>query len=256
MIIQVANTGTSTAPFGVFDTPAANAVVSGEIGVTGWAVDDIGIAGVDIFRSPLSGETAQANGLVFLGGATLVAGARDDVQAASRPVRMSQKAGWGYMLLTNMLPGGGNGRFTLHAFARDVDGHSTLLGSRAITATNAAARLPFGTIDTPMQGETVSGTIVNFGWALTPNPNTIPTDGSTIGVYVDGILLGHPVYSNFRSDIAELFPGLKNTGGAVGYFMLDTTLLTNGVHTIAWGVVDDAGNAQGIGSRYFTVNNP
>jgi hypothetical protein len=38
--------------------------------------------------------------------------------------------------------------------------------------------------------------------------------------------------------------------------MLDTTLLTNGVHTIAWGVVDDAGNGQGIGSRYFTVSNP
>ena len=144
----------------------------------------------------------------------------------------------------------------LHAFARDVDGHSTLLGSRVITATNASAQLPFGTIDTPLQGETVSGTIVNFGWALTSVPNTIPTDGSTIGVYVDGIFVGRPVYNNFRSDIAALFPGLNNTNGAVGYFMLDTTLLTNGVHTIAWGVVDDVGNAQGIGSRYFTVSNP
>jgi hypothetical protein len=256
VIVQVANTGTSTAPFGVFDTPTPNAVVSGEIGVTGWAVDDIGVAGVDIFRSPLAGESTQPNGLVFLGGATLVAGARSDVQAAYPTRPMSEKAGWGYMLLTNMLPGGGNGSFMLHAFARDVDGHSTLLGSRVITATNASAQLPFGTIDTPMQGETVSGTIVNFGWALTSLPNTIPVDGSTIGVYVDGIFLGHPVYNNSRSDIATLFPGYHNTDGAVGYFMLDTTLLTNGVHTIAWGVVDNAGNAQGIGSRYFTVSNP
>jgi hypothetical protein len=254
--IQVPSFGASTAPIGVFDTPVANAIVSGEVGVTGWAVDDIGIAGVDIYRSPRAGEPRNANGLVFLGRATLVAGARSDVQAAYPTRPMSEKAGWGYMLLTNMLPNGGKGAFTLHAFARDVDGHSTLLGSRVITATNGAAKLPFGTIDTPIQGETVSGTIVNFGWALTPQPNMIPVDGSTIGVYVDGVLLGHPVYNNLRPDIAGLFPGYMNTDGAVGYFMLDTTLLTNGVHTIAWGVADNAGNGQGIGSRYFTVSNP
>ena len=121
---RVSNFGASTAPFGVFDTPTANAVVSGEIGVTGWAVDDIGIAGVDIFRSPLAGEGTQPNGLVFLGDATLVAGARSDVQAAYPTRPMSEKAGWGYMLLTNMLPGGGNGTFMLHAFARDVDGQA------------------------------------------------------------------------------------------------------------------------------------
>ncbi len=256
VMIQVPSLGTSTAPIGVFDTPVAGAVVSGEIGVTGWAVDDIGIAGVDIYRSPRAGEPRNANGLVFLGAATLVAGARGDVQAAYPTRPMSEKAGWGYMLLTNMLPGGGNGPFTLHAFARDFDGHSTLLGSRVITATNVTAKLPFGTIDTPTQGQTVSGTIVNFGWALTPQPNIIPVDGSTISVYVDDVFMGHPVYNNFRSDIAGLFPGYRNTGGAVGHFMLDTTLLTNGVHTIAWGVVDDQGNAQGIGSRYFTVSNP
>lgn len=256
VIVRVPNLGTSTAPIGVFDTPLANAVVSGEIGVTGWAVDDIGIAGVDIYRSPLAGEPRNSNGLVFLGGATLVAGARPDVQGANPTRPMSEKAGWGYMLLTNMLPGGGNGPFTLHAFARDFDGHSTLLGSRVITAANVSAQLPFGTIDTPMQGETVSGTIVNFGWALTPQPNLIPVDGSTIGVYVDNVLVGHPVYGNARSDIQALFPGYQNTNGAVGFFMLDTTLLTNGVHTIAWGVVDNMGHAQGIGSRYFTVSNP
>ncbi|UCH98104.1 MAG: hypothetical protein JSV88_14975, partial [Candidatus Aminicenantes bacterium] len=29
----------------------------------------------------------------------------------------------------------------------------------------------------------------------------------------------------------------------------------NGVHTIAWSVTDDAGNTDGIGSRYFTIRN-
>jgi hypothetical protein len=83
----------------------------------------------------------------------------------------------------------------------------------------------------------------------------IPTDGSTILVWVDGVPLGHPVYNQYRSDIATLFPGYKNSNGAVGYYYLNTTSYANGVHTIAWSVTDDAGSTSGIGSRYFTVQN-
>ena len=154
-----------------------------------------------------------------------------------------------------MLPNQGSGTFTISAYVRTNDGANQLLGSKTITLANASTTRPFGTIDTPGQGQTVSGTITNFGWALTPNPNSIPVDGSTIDIYVDGVLVGHPVYNNFRSDIASLFPGYTNTNGAVGFFSLDTRTLANGVHTIAWVVRDNAGNASGIGSRYFTVFN-
>ena len=52
--------------------------------------------------------------------------------------------------------------------------------TRTITCDNANAVKPFGAIDTPDQGGTVSGTTyTNFGWALTPQPNMIPTDGSS-----------------------------------------------------------------------------
>ena len=47
---------------------------------------------------------------------------------------------------------------------------------------------------------------------------------------------GHPVYNNNRSDIATLFPGYANSNGAIGYYMLNTTSLANGTHTIAWTV--------------------
>jgi hypothetical protein len=63
------------------------------------------------------------------------------------------------------------------------------------------------------------------------------------------------VYNNYRSDIANKFPGYANTDGAVGYYYLDTTAYANGVHTIAWSVVDNGGNATGIGSRFFTIFN-
>jgi len=86
-------------------------------------------------------------------------------------------------------------------------------------------------------------------------PNGIPTDGSTIRVIVDGVDLGHPTYNIYRSDIAELFPGYANSNGAAAYFDLNTTVYSNGVHTIAWSAADNAGHSDGIGSRYFTIRN-
>jgi hypothetical protein len=159
------------------------------------------------------------------------------------------------MVLTNMLPFQGNGAYKFFVYANDVEGKQTLLGTRRITCTNASSVAPFGAIDTPGQGQSVSGTVVNFGWVLTPQPNEIPADGSTIWVYVDGVPIGHPVYNVFRADIARLFPGYANTNGAIGYFVMDTTTLANGLHTIAWSVTDNAGNAAGIGSRFFRVRN-
>jgi hypothetical protein len=227
----------------------------GEVAVTGWALDDSGISGVDVYRSPFAGESTEANGLVFVGAATLVAGARPDILASYPTYPGVNRAGWGYNLLSNLLPNQGNGAFTFFVYVRTMDGANILLGSKTVTFANAGSNQPFGTIDTPQQGQTVRGIITNFGWALTPQPNDIPFDGSTIDLYVDGAVRGHPTYNNFRSDIATLFPGYANSNGAVGYFTLDTTTLADGVHTIAWVVRDNAGNASGIGSRYFTVSN-
>jgi len=108
-----------------------------------------------------------------------------------------------------------------------------------------------------MEGGIASGSqYINFGWALTAQPNTIPTDGSTITVWVDGKAVGHPVYNQYREDIATFFPGLNNSDGAVGYFYLDTTSFQNGIHSIQWTATDDAGNTDGIGSRFVKIINP
>jgi Zn-dependent metalloprotease len=245
------------APFGNFDTPTTGATgVTGAIPVTGWALDDQQVTSVKIHRNPLAGEPTQPNGKVYIGDATFVPGARPDVDAANPTYPFSYKAGWGYMLLTNFLPNGGNGTTTLYAYANDAEGQSTLLGQKTITCSNATATKPFGTIDTPTQGGTVSGTINNFGWALTPGTALIPFDGSTITVYVDGVPIGNPTaYGLARADIDSLFPGYTNTGHAVGYRVIDTTALANGLHTLSWVVTDNQGRADGIGSRYFWVQN-
>ncbi|MCP4155319.1 MAG: hypothetical protein GY757_46765 [bacterium] len=245
LTLTVYSADSTAVPFGVFSTPLEGAAVSGSIPVTGWVLDDLGVQNVTIY----SGET-------YLGDATFVEGARPDVETAYPGYPQNNKAGWGYMLLTNFLPDGGNGSYTLNAWATDMENNKVLLGSKTITVNNAGAVKPFGAIDTPEQGGPAAGShYINYGWALTPMPNTIPFDGSSITVYVDGVDVGHPVYNQNREDLAALFPGYNNSNGAVGYLTLDTTQLSNGIHTIAWSVSDDAGNNDGIGSRYFMVQN-
>jgi phosphodiesterase/alkaline phosphatase D-like protein len=254
--LVVYNSGSTTGPFGFFSTPVNGSTVMSSIPVTGWVLDDIATSSVKIFRNSVVGDTiTDSSGMVFVGNANLIDGARPDVETLYPGFPLNYQAGWGYMLLTNGLPG--DGTYTLYAIATDVEGNEVTLGSKTITVDNASAVKPFGALDTPAQGgEAMGSSFVNFGWALTPQPNTIPTDGSTIKVWIDGVpLSGNPVYNQFRQDIADMFPGYNNTHGAVGYMIIDTTAYLNGVHTIAWSVQDDAGNTDGIGSRYFSILN-
>ena len=155
--------------------------------MTGWALDDLEVTGVTICRDAVVGEPAPVDGncggaaQIFVGRAEFIEGARPDVQAAFPDHPRNDVGGWGFMVLTNTLPNQGNGMFVFYGYARDRDGHVVRLGTRTMTCDNANATAPFGTIDTPGQGEIVGGSsYVNFGWALTQNPKYIPQDGSTL----------------------------------------------------------------------------
>ncbi len=257
-IVVTVTKSTGAPPFGVLDTPVDNSMVSGAVPVTGWALDDVEVQAVDIYRDPVMGEKP---GQIFIGSAPFVPDARPDVANTFPNEPISYRAGWGLLVLTNLFPnsdgsaGRGNGSYRLFAYARNVESKATLLGAKRIIVNNADSVLPFGTLDTPDPLTPISGNYVNFGWALTPQPSKIPIDGSTITVYIDGRPVGHPVYNNFRSDVAATFPGLANTDGAVGYYKFDSNALTNGLHSISWTVFDDHGHGAGIGSRTFLVQN-
>jgi hypothetical protein len=247
--LTVYTPGQTSAPFGNYATPTNNSTIRSSVPFTGWVLDDLGVQSVKIYRQ--SGAS-----MIYIGDAVFVEGARPDVEAAYPSYPDNYKAGWGYMMLTNFLPDGGNSTYNIVAIATDVEGHKVSLGTKTVHIDNASAVKPFGAIDTPGQGGTASGgSFINWGWVLTPQPNSIPTDGSTIDIWVDGVNIGHPHYNNYRSDIATLFPGYANTNGAVGYYYLDTTAYENGVHTIQWTARDSGGNSDGIGSRYFSIQN-
>jgi hypothetical protein len=316
--LSVDQTGTSTAAaFGQVDTPAQNATNQvGAIGVTGWAIDDVGVMSVKIYRTclafdnPASCQIVLGQNVVFVGDAAFLAGARPDVEAAFPGYPFSYRAGWGMQILTNMLPNlpaaqlyGGQGTLTLYAVATDVEGHATLLGRTSADSTpttiamnNNAIAKPFGTADTPLLGATVSGTLPAFLWALTPDTDTVAgngdiqinPNGSTMVLFVDGVATAPVAFNQCRGtvgnpppagvycddDVANVFgnatpqapltPRTSNPTrfrnldagrGAIGVNVIDTTLLANGLHTVAWSVTDSAGRVEGIGSRFFTVLN-
>ena len=255
--LAVVRNGASTAPIGFIDGPVDGATgITGSVPVTGWAIDDLDVVRVRILRDPVAGETTGVP--VYIGDAALIDGARPDVAALFPALPRNTRAGWGYLLLTNMLPNRGDGTYTLHVVADDRDGHSTVLGSRTITCTNSTATVTFGAIDTPGQGQTVSGLVANYGWVLAPGAvRADPPGGGTVTVFVDGAPVGSPAAWASRPDLTALFPQAEFNGvsSALGVFGLDTTALANGVHTIAWVVTDSSGATEGIGSRFFTVSN-
>ena len=252
------------APFGSFDTPTDGVTgVAGSIAVTGWALDQVAVTRVTICRDLVPGEKAPAdpvdcagNSKIYIGDALFVDGARTDVQTANPTMPLNSRAGWGYLMLTNFLPGLGNGTFALHAYAYNADNLKTELGSgKTITCDNAHATRPFGAIDTPAQGGVVSGVFANAGWVLTQSPKDVPADSSTISVAIDGVNIGHTGTRIARSDITGLFSGSYDTTHAAGGKIIDTTTFANGVHTIFWFVSDTGGQSDGIGSRFFTISN-
>jgi hypothetical protein len=307
-----------TGPFGQVDTPLQNSTdVVGAIGVTGWALDDGGVESVKIYRncltnidSPAACTSILGRSLVYIGDAGFISGARPDVETECPTCPQKERAGWGYLMLTSMLPNvtsglgfGGQGSLLIYAIARDFDGNRTLLGRNrndssptSIAMANASISKPFGAIDTPSQGQFVTGSLANFGWALTADSNDtadatdilIPTDGSTMTVVIDGVAVGTVVYNQCRGtngnpvpagqfcndDVANIFGNptpkepftvrssnptryrnLDAGRAAIGSFDIDTNFLANGSHSIAWGVTDSQGRAEGIGSRNFFVLN-
>lgn len=245
--------GSTTPPSGLIDSPANGSAASGSIAVTGWAVDDIDITSVQVW---LEGSSE-----IFIGNAVRVDDARPDVEAVFPDTPFNYRGGWGYMLLTNFLPGGGDGTYTLRIYATDREGNRSLIGTRTIIGQNFGATRPFGAIDTPGQGETISGSYNNFGWVLVRGTNVFASPAlsaaASVSVLIDSLVVGSPAGWTNRGDLTSLFPAATYPGitHALGVYTFDTSAYANGVHTIAWVVTASNGQADGIGSRYFNIVN-
>jgi hypothetical protein len=250
---------TTSGPIGWFDAPADKAKVMGMVSLDGWALDDLGVERLEIRRDPVAGDLAGnigRDGLVYIGTAAFIEGSRPDVETIYANYPLNRRGGWGLMMMTYGLPNQGNGTFVIHAVAVDREGNAAEIGRKTLIVSNKYNTKPFGAVDTPAWGVTISGTAyADKGWMLTPRPKIIATTGKTIWVWIDGVKRAHPAYNQYRADIALEFPTLRNKGGAGGTYTFDTTKYANGLHTIKWVATDSAGAVGNTGTSYFRVLN-
>ncbi len=104
----------------------------------------------------------------------------------------------------------------------------------------------------------MSGLLNNQGWVLAQPGRSIPFDGSTIRLFIDGVERPNVAgYGFARPDVAALFPfpTYPNANGPAAQFTLDTTQFADGMRTMVWVASDDQDAIQGIGSRYIHINN-
>jgi Leucine-rich repeat (LRR) protein len=244
---------TTVSPVGGIDTPSEGTTgITGVLPISGWALDDEEVTRVEIWRSPVGGEREE----VYLGEAVMLENARPEIERQYPDYPDRSRAGWGYTIATATLPDQGSGVFQLRAVAYDREGNKSVLGEREIACNNAAARNPFGEILAPSQGETISANnYTTTGWALTSLPKSIPADGSTLGVYVDGMKVGQPIFGQYHAGAARMFPNLANSRGAEGSYSLDTSTYADGMHVLGWAAGDNFGMTAGTGQNYFKIEN-
>lgn len=119
----------------------------------------------------------------------------------------------------------------------------------AITVFPPDKQAPFGLLETPDFGATLTATAAGSGWAL-DNVGI-----ARIEVLVDGQKVGEAIYGLSRPDIAATWGTFPNAAHSGFSFSIDTTRFTIGVHTIAVRFIDAAGNTTLAGTRSVTFQN-
>lgn len=220
-------------PFGFFDGHAhGHNAVTGNLPLTGWALDDDGIAAVDILVDGFVVARAQYGEN------------RPGIETLYPSFPDADAPGFAYILNTTWFL---NGVHTVSAQAISTVGEVTQLNAVALEFSNDSHNLaPFGFIDFPNNNAELFGNCdlnsanrrysVISGWALDAG---VEVNDHGVG-YVELLLDGAILYSSKRNcfhstvtgaytncyglrrqDVEEVFPSLKDAANAGFRFVLD-----------------------------------
>jgi len=118
-----------------------------------------------------------------------------------------------------------------------------------LTVKEAEPLVARGEMETPRKDVTISGSYPISGWFLDP------AGVAAIKVLIDGEVKGEAVYGESRPDISLKFPDYKNSNAGFRY-ELDTSQLTEGVHTVAIMVTGQDRAEHQLEERTFQVGAP
>ena len=250
-------------PFGSFGglVTGGNAG-GGVVGVHGWALDDDGVAAVDIF---VDGR--------IVGRATYNL-ERPGVSAGWPGFPDSDAPGFSFRLDTTRFL---NGNHTVEAMVTSAVGETTMLNSEVIEFTNLTHNLvPFGDIDWPNESAELLGNCDPFdldrryhsvmGWALDVGVETGDLGVGYVELLIDGAIFANSQTSCFidpalgglsncyglrRFNVARFFPDIRDSSLSGFRFVLDVGDLINfgyapGRHTLTVRVGDISGQVANI----------
>ena len=142
-----------------------------------------------------------------------------------------------------------NGDHTLFVRVAFADGTEQDYGQRTVTVNNLLNQAPFGELELPGANQPMNGVFPVTGWAL--------DDGEValVEVLVDGMAVGQALTGMHRPDIGHRFPSHPDAEYAGFVRMLNTTVLTNGIHSVSIRVTDDDGASLVIGRRFVQTFN-
>ncbi len=252
--LQIAATATNgqfnvvATPFTVSNGSAANPMIvdidspgltsgtfSGTVTFGGWVVDS---------DAPISSVQISIDGVSF--GDAPYGGSRPDVCTGLGNFPGCPNVGWTIPIDTTVL---GDGQHTLSVTGTSTGGQSSTV-STTFTVANLTASNPLKvTIDAPGPNSApFSGTAAFSGWALSGTASI-----SGVQVLVDGVLRGSASRTGSRTDVCAVYPSPDCPD--VGWnYAFDTTLLSNGTHTIEVTATSSTGQ-RGTASVSFTVAN-
>jgi hypothetical protein len=219
------------------DQPVAqNAIVVGSTPFAGWAIDDNG---------PISEIAISVDGAPK-GNATYGV-SRSDVCSAFPGRAGCPNVGWAFQLDTTLIP---DGAHRLAVTGKSAAGDQLTL-SAPFTVANWSTGNPMRIdIDTPnSRSAPFSGPVVFGGWAI----SEIAAIGS-LNVAIDGVPVGSGNYGGVRTDVCAVFSGRAGCPNVGWDIALDTTMLTNGTHTLAVTATSSGGQSSTATST-FNVSN-
>jgi hypothetical protein len=130
-----------------------------------------------------------------------------------------------------------------------------------VTVDNTMNEAPIGALDSPGGDNFYVGSVYPVtGWVLDADGirTTTAPDGKVVAdieVMVDDMVVGQALYPLPRPDVANAHPDVANALNSGFQMNLDTTLFTNGYHTVSVRAWDTLGMSRVIGSSAVWIEN-
>ena len=112
---------------------------------------------------------------------------------------------------------------------------------------NSHAKLPFGALDTPADGSTISGTTFAFGWALSE-------DGvDHVEIYLDRAFLQNATLKGKRDDVIKVYPAFAKVQDVRFLTELHTESMPVGIHELSARVVSRKQQTRDLNAHRINI---